>query len=116
MLNWLEYLNEFFFIVILHLMLCFLQNDQLDELFVWDAGTILLGVIGMMFLLNLIYLVSQMSINVIKKAKINLLRRQNLRKMRLSRLKKSKLDEHLRKKNAKNEDLKKCKSMEVSKY
>ena len=45
-----------------------------------------------------------------------MVRRQNLRKMRLSRFKKSKLDEHLQKQNAKNEDLEKCKSMEVSKY
>ena len=91
-LNRLEYFNELCFILMLHVMMFFVQRNQLDPIVMWDAGSATIAIIGTMFLFNFVYLAFSLLVNVCKRAKLVHIRRMNLRKMRLSKFRKPRSD------------------------
>ena len=71
-------------------MLIFVKLNQLDAEVVWGAGNAAIGIIGVIFIANFLYLVITQIRGMCTLARLKLIKRNNLRKMRLSRLSRKK--------------------------
>mmetsp|Transcript_10275 Transcript_10275/g.13919 ORF Transcript_10275/g.13919 Transcript_10275/m.13919 type:complete len:83 (+) Transcript_10275:199-447(+) len=82
-------------------MLFFVETNQLDSLVVWEAGIGAMSLLGVIFGVNLLYLVVTTLIAMCLQAKLRFARQQNIKKHRLGKFKrsvKSKQDEAKKKK------------------